>query len=301
MKLTHLKITFTTFLFFFLFQIHAQSLPIQQDMEVDNIGALYCDDLQVVLETEILKNRAWKSLIDAKSMAIGIVDLSDVNDIRYAGLNDDHMMYAASLPKIAVLLAAMDALEKGELKDSKEIQNDMRLMISKSNNQATTRMIDRVGYEKIEEVLRMPQHQLYDEEVGGGLWVGKRYAAGGRRYPEPMKGLSHAATTRQVCSFYYQLAMGNLVNEERSQQMLDIMEKPGLHHKFVNTLERIAPKARLFRKSGSWRNFHSDSILVWGPERKYILVALIDDGLGEQIIRDLVIPLEKVMKKSRTL
>ncbi|NND89169.1 MAG: hypothetical protein HKM28_08010 [Flavobacteriaceae bacterium] len=301
MKLTHLKITFTTFLFFLLFQIHAQSLPIQQDMEVDKIGALYCDDLQVALETEILKNRAWKSLINAKSMAIGIVDLSDVNDIRYAGLNDDHMMYAASLPKIAVLLAAMDALEKGELKDSKEIQNDMRLMISKSNNQATTRMIDRVGYEKIEEVLRMPQHQLYDEEVGGGLWVGKRYAAGGRRYPEPMKGLSHAATTRQVCSFYYQLAMGNLVNEERSQQMLDIMEKPGLHHKFVNTLERIAPKARLFRKSGSWRNFHSDSILVWGPERKYILVALIDDGLGEQIIRDLVIPLEKVMKKSRTL
>lgn len=234
-------------------------------------------------------------------MSIGIVDLSDLNDIQYAGINDENMMYAASLPKIAVLLAAMDAIDKGELKDSKEIQTDMRLMISKSNNQATTRMIDRVGYDKIEAVLRMPQHQLYDEAVGGGLWVGKRYAAGGKRHPDPLKGLSHAATTKQVCSFYYQLAMGNLINEERSKEMLDIMENPALHHKFVNTLDRVAPKARLFRKSGSWKNYHSDSVLVWGPNRKYIMVALIDNNLGEQIIRDLVVPLEKVMKKSRSL
>lgn len=279
----------------------AQDLPIEADVEVDKLSSLYCEDLQIYLENEIYKNSVWKDLIKSKAMAIGIVDLSDENDVRYAGLNEDHMMYAASLPKIAVLLAAMDAIDKGELKDTKEIRKDMRLMISKSNNQATTRMIDRVGYEKIEAVLRMPKHQLYDEELGGGLWVGKRYAAGGRRYPEPLKGLSHAATTRQVCSFYYQLAMGNLVNEQRSEEMLEIMENPGLHHKFVNTLERIAPKARLFRKSGSWKNYHSDSILVWGPERKYILVALIDNGLGEQIIRDLVIPLEKVMEKSRTL
>ncbi len=276
-------------------------LPISSIEDIGQISDLYSDKLQALLETEIYTNKTWKNLVENKRMSIGIVDLSNLSDIRYAGLNDDFMMYAASLPKIAVLLAAMDALDKGELEDSKEIQKDMRLMISKSNNQATTRMIDRVGYEKIEEVLRMPKHHLYDEEEGGGLWVGKRYAAGGKRHPEPLKGLSHAATTRQVCSFYYQLAMGNLISEERSAEMLSIMENPGLHHKFVNTLDRIAPKARLFRKSGSWKNYHSDSVLVWGPKRKYILVALIDNDYGEQIIRDLVIPLEKVMKKSRSL
>jgi len=81
--------------------------------------------------------------------------------------------------------------------------------------------------------------------------------------------------------------------------MLDIMEDPELHHKFVNTLDKIAPNARLFRKSGSWRTYHSDSILVWGEDsnRRYILVALIDDANGEQIIRDLVKPIEKVLKK----
>jgi len=281
--------------------VTAQDLPFNIKGGVDKINELQCSELQNDLEEEIYKNKRWKNLVDSKRMSIGIVDLSDIDHIEYAGINDTNMMYAASLPKIAVLLASMDAIDKGELANSKEIQKDMRLMISKSNNQATTRMIDRVGYEKIEEVLRSPDNHLYDEEEGGGLWVGKRYAAGGRRYPEPMKGLSHAATTRQVCSFYYQLATGNLVNKLRSTQMLNIMENPALHHKFVNTLDKVAPKARLFRKSGSWKNFHSDSVLVWGPERKYILVALIDDSLGEQIIRDLVIPLEKVMKKSRSL
>jgi beta-lactamase class A len=71
----------------------------------------------------------------------------------------------------------------------------------------------------------------------------------------------------------------------------------------VNTLDQIAPKARLFRKSGSWKTFHSDSILVWGEDanRRYILVALVDDAQGEEIIRNLVKPVEKVLKESVNL
>jgi|TARA_R110002072_G_C7961140_1_gene533909 beta-lactamase class A len=276
-------------------------LPVHLKKEIKPIQEIEDPYLQSVLEKEINSNETWKRLIKGKQMSVAIVDLSDSTNFRYAGLNDNFMMYAASLPKIAILLAVMDAVDKGELAYTKEVKQDLRLMISKSNNQASTRNIDRVGYEKIEEVLRSPKHKLYDEEVGGGLWVGKRYAAAGRRYPDPIKGLSHAATTRQVCSFYYQLALGNLISTERSKEMLQIMKKPALHHKFVNTLDKIAPKADVYRKSGSWRNYHSDSALVWGPKRKYIIVALVDYDYGEQTIRDLVRPLEKVLKKRRTL
>ncbi|WP_179346540.1 serine hydrolase [Winogradskyella ursingii] len=283
---------------------HQQSnitLPVTSVDTIFKISDLRDNLLQNTLMMEVNKNKLWRSLINKDAMAIGIVDLTDLNNVKYAGINDNNMMYAASLPKIAVLLAAMDALDKGELKDSEEIQNDMKIMISRSNNAATTRMIDRVGYAKIEEVLRSPQNALYDEETGGGLWVGKRYGGGGDTNREPLKNLSHAATTNQVCSFYYQLVMGNLINDERSKEMLEIMKNPALHHKFVNTLDRIAPKADIYRKSGSWRNYHSDSALVWGPKRRYIIVALIDNDYGEKIIRDLVVPLEKIMKKARTL
>lgn len=279
-------------------------LPIRiPDTEIKSLPSVFNKSLQNSLEKELKSNPQWRKLISEKKMAVGVVDLSNPEQTRFARINGNHMMYAASLPKIAILLAAMDAIEKGQLKETKEVKADMRLMISKSNNQASTRMIDRVGYKKIEDVMTDPKYAFYDEHKGGGLWVGKRYGSGGDTNREPLKNLSHAATVTQVCRYYYLLANGKLVNEKRSKQMLAIMENPDLHHKFVNTLDQIAPDARLFRKSGSWRTFHSDSILVWGddPDRRYILVALIDDANGEQIIRDLVKPVEKVLKKRISL
>lgn len=270
----------------------------QLPLAIENIQplrSLIDTDFQNLLIAELYKNNKWKRLISQKKMAVGIVDLQDPLNVKYARVNGNVMMYAASLPKIGILLAAEDALEKGELMDSEEIQADLRLMISKSDNAASTRMIDRLGYDKIEKVLTDPVYDLYDEDYGGGLWVGKRYAKTGARHPEPLKGLSHAATVSQVCRFYYMLVYGKLVSFERSRIMLDMMVNPELHHKFINTLEQVAPKAKLFRKSGTWQNFHSDSVLVWGPGRRYILVALIEDAEGEKICRELVQIAEKVL------
>lgn len=284
----------------FIPALHSQKgLPIQvNDSKIKPLIAFKNQTLQTSLEKELKLNAQWKKLIADKKMSVGIVDLSNPNKIRFASVNGNHMMYAASLPKIAVLLAAMDALDKGELKETDAVKRDMKIMISKSDNAASTRMIDRVGYDKIEAVMTDPKYMFYDENKGGGLWVGKRYGGGGDTNREPIKNLSHAASVNQVCRYYYLLAHGKLVNQKRSKQMLDIMGNPDLHHKFVSTLDKIAPNAHLFRKSGSWQTYHSDSILVWGndPSRRYILVALIDDSHGEQIIRDLVKPIEKVLK-----
>ena len=229
-------------------------------------------------------------------MAVGLVDLSDPYNVKFARINGDEMMYAASLPKLAILLAAAQAMEDSTLLSTSEIEEDMREMISQSDNAAATRMIDRLTFEKIEEILTDPRYELYDQEHGGGLWVGKRYAKTGKRYPDPIMGLSHGATVTQVCRFYYLLAMGKLVSHERSAQMLQILSEPELHHKFVNTLDRIVPDAKLFRKSGTWKKWHSDSILVWGPVwRRYIAVALVEDTSGETILRNLILEMEKVL------
>ena len=88
---------------------------------------------------------------------------------------------------------------------------------------------------------------------------------------------------------------GMLVCEDRSEQMMDLMANTGLHHKFVNTLDKVAPEATVYRKSGSWSNFHSDSVMVIGPKRKYILVGLAEDAGGEQIMRNLVHAVEEVL------
>ena len=142
-----------------------------------------------------------------------------------------------------------------------------------------------------------PRYQLYDTERGGGLWVGKKYAKSDIRVPDPIKGLSHAASVTQICRFYYLLATGKIINEERSRQMLEIMSEPGLHHKLISELEKKVPLERLFRKSGTWKEFHSDSVLVWGEGwRRYILAVVIENTKGEQIIRDLVPVIEIILQ-----
>ena len=264
--------------------------------EVNPLYTLQNPKLQTDLQNLVNSQPKWKRLVDQKKLAIGLVLLNDTSNIKFARINGNNIMYAASLPKIAILLAAMDALEKGEIRETEQLHSDMKNMIARSDNDAATRIMDLLGFEKIEKVLTDPKYLLYDEEQGGGLWVGKRYAKTGKRYPEPIKGISHAATVNQVCRFYYLLVNGQLVNFDRSSQMLSIMQDPELHHKFVNSLEKVAPKAKLFRKSGSWHDFHADSILVWGPERRYILVALTEDPDGELILRDLALKVDNILK-----
>ncbi|SER34491.1 serine hydrolase [Neolewinella agarilytica] len=254
------------------------------------------ESLEASMKAKILAHPVWSKLYRNKKLSLGLVDMSNEDQPRFGTLNGRHMMYAASLPKIAVLAAAQDAIERGELKETAAVKADMRLMIAKSNNAATTRMIDRVGFENIERTMTDPNYRLYDPEFGGGLWVGKRYAAGGRRYPDPMRGISHAATTEQICRYFYLLANGELVSEKSSATMMSYLVDPALHHKFVSVLDRVAPNAKVYRKSGSWSVFHADVAMVQGPERNYIMTAIVEDPDGEQIIRDLGLVLDKLAR-----
>ncbi|MEL6669745.1 MAG: serine hydrolase [Bacteroidota bacterium] len=253
-------------------------------------------DLELALRQAVTSNPNWARLVADGRMNLGLVDMSQAGNNRFASLNGQNMIYAASLPKIAVLAAALDAIERGELEPTDEVRSDLRLMIARSNNQATTRTIDRVGFENIERTMTDDRYRLYDPEFGGGLWVGKRYAAGGRRYPDPMQGISHAATAEQVCRFYYLLANNALISPEASMEMRQYLVDPELHHKFVNTLDQVAPRASVYRKSGSWRNYHADSVWVEGPERNYIFTALIDDPNGEQICRELMAVVDQMLQ-----
>lgn len=271
-------------------------LPISiPDQEFHSLYDWVDDQLQAELARNLDAKQEWRRLVRRKKLALGVVDLYDPAHPRFARINGNTMMYAASLPKIAILLAAYESFEDGTLENTPEVSADLAAMIRVSSNAAATAMIDRVGFEKIEKVLTDPRYQLYDRKRGGGLWVGKRYAKSGRRVGDPLRDISHAATVTQVCRFYYLLTTGRAVSAERSGQMLADLGDPGLHHKFVGVLERRAPRARLFRKSGSWRDWHSDSILVWGPERRYILVGMVESPNGEIIIRELAQAVDAIL------
>ncbi len=253
-------------------------------------------DLTAQLNSALRKQPGWQRLINRRRIAVALVDLN--GDLpRFASVNGNVMMYAASLPKIAILLAAYQSFEDGSLEETPQIRQDLVDMIRTSSNKAATRVMDQVGMKKIESVLRDPRYGFYDENGGGGLWVGKRYAAEGPRRGDPLFNLSHGATANQVARFYYLLATGRLVNPERSRQMLQDLSEPALNHKFVAALRLRAPAARLYRKSGTWRDWHSDSILVRGQRwRNYILVALVQSSNGEKIVNAIVSIVEDIIE-----
>jgi beta-lactamase class A len=171
----------------------------------------------------------------------------------------------------------------------------MRRMIGESSNEASTELMTRVGKEYIARVLLSPRYRLYDPRHNGGLWVGKDYAKSGLWRRDPLHNLSHGATAMQVARFYYLLETGNLVTPEHSLKMKEILSHTALGHKFVASLRKIRPEATLFRKSGSWGTFHSDSVMVERNGRSYIAVALSNDRDGTRWLERIIVALDAII------
>lgn len=250
--------------------------------------------LQQQLEKR-LKRLNLDGAVRRGDLSVALVDVTDPQHPSLAQVNGDSMVYAASLPKIAILLAAFERIHDGKLQLNAENRELMTNMIRYSSNSAATAMIKKVGGEYINTVLRSPKYRLYDTRYNGGLWVGKEYASGVAFHRDPLHNLSHGATAIQVARFYYMLETGQLVSPELSKEMKAIMGDPGINHKFVKGLLAVSPDAQIYRKSGSWRNWHADSAIVEHAGRTYIAVALAQSPKGGEWMKSLICELDDII------
>ena len=253
--------------------------------------------LQARLEARLDELRLNDS-VSAGQLAVALVDVTDPDRPRLAEVNGDEMLYAASLPKIAILLAAFQRIDEGTLTLDAETRDLLTRMIRNSSNAAATEMIHRVGRDYINDVLRSPRYRLYDEELNGGLWVGKEYGRGSAYERDPLHHLSHGATAFQVARFYYLLETGGLVSPKWSREMKSILGEPAIHHKFVGGLLHEAPDALIYRKSGSWRDWHADSAIVEHAGRTYIAVGLARNARGGSWLKRLIVELDGLILES---
>ena len=231
---------------------------------------------------------------DAGRLGLALVDITDPERPRVAAINGDRMLYAASLPKIAILLGAFEAVEHGEMRLDAPTAAELSDMIRVSSNQAATRLLNRVGKPKLAKILSSPRYRLYDPDVNGGLWVGKDYAKKGVWKRDPLHNLSHGATALQTARFYYLLETGRLVTPKRSRQMKALMANSGINHKFVLGLAG-RPSAKIYRKSGSWRQWHADSALVEHADHTYIAVGLVEHPDGGKWLSSLIVAMDDIV------
>jgi len=212
-------------------------------------------------------------------LSVALVDVTDSSAPRLAMLNGDDMMYAASMPKIGILLGAMAEAESGRFPLDEQRLQAMNRMIRNSSNEDASRVLNWVGGERLLEWLQSDRFRFYDAKAGGGLWVGKGYGPEPAFKRDPVGNFSHGATAFQVARLYTMLAAGTLFQPRINALMMDILSRPGIHHKFVKALQDI-PGVRIFRKSGTWKNFHADSALVEEGGRRYVMVAIAEDAAG---------------------
>jgi beta-lactamase class A len=241
--------------------------------------------LQTQLARE-LRAAGLERALGRRELAVSIVDLTIPGELAYAGLNDDHMMYAASLPKIGILLATLEEVNAGRLAWTADFSWRLTKMITISNNEYATWAARLVGLREIAEVLRAPRYCLYEEGVGG-LWMGRTFEKEALVYRDPLRQISHGATTRQTARFYVLLDAGQLVSPYWSEWMLAHMAPPEYVHKFFKALRDRPGISFVARKSGTWQDFHSDSALVEHDGRRYVIVALAAHRSGETMMKQI--------------
>ena len=248
------------------------------------------------LQKALLKGLDKLSLTKAvanKQLSVSVIDVTDPENPLVAEVNGGVMMYSASLPKIAILLGAMQKVHDGELELTPELEQQLTRMIRHSSNAEASRVYDLVGAPYLAELLQSDSYQLYKKD-SGGLWVGRPYSRGPVWKRDPINHISHGASSHEVARFYYLLATDRLVSAESCKVMRDVLSEPAIKHKFVSGLKRY-PDAEILRKSGTWRTYHSDSAIVSRDGRQYIVVALANDPNGAKWMEQIALLADNIV------
>ena len=262
------------------------SLPVRgQGVSIPDLRLAQDASLQRGLERTV-QGLGLDHEVAAGRLSLALVDVSHGAPPRLAMLNGNHMVYAASLPKIAILLGVLADSELGRLTLDAARLATLTNMIRFSSNDDASRAMSWIGGARLAEILQSERFALYDAKANGGLWVGKAYGKEGAFQRDPLHNLSHGATAFQVARLYYLLANDALLSPRFNALMKDVLSRPGIHHKFVKGLDS-RPGVQIFRKSGSWRDFHADSALVEFGDKRYIIVGLAQHPSGGQWLEQL--------------
>jgi beta-lactamase class A len=226
------------------------------------------------------------------------VGLLDLRTCRLAMIHPDRIEYAASVPKIGILLAWFQRHPEAARDIDPTTRHELGLMIKVSSNEMASKYSHAIGLAAIRQVL--DRYAFYDSGHGGGLWIGKHYGKDGERVGDPLADHSHAATVRQLLRFYLLLEQGKLVSPAASQAMRAVFASPEIPHqqnKFV--LGLAGRPVEILRKSGSWEDWLHDTALVSGSGRHYILVALTRHPKGDSYLADLARAVDDALLEGR--
>jgi beta-lactamase class A len=252
-----------------------QNFKLDYDTAVDT-------NLQTKLEKIDAELRAEFEMTTEQT-AVGVLDL---NTLRLAMIHPDRGDYAASVPKVGILLAYFQLHPGAATNLDSQTRHELALMAKASNNEMAAKLSREMGLKQIQEVLN--SYHLYDTNHGGGIWVGKHYGKGDERYGDPVGNNSHAATVRQLLRYFLWLEQGKLVSPAASKTMREIFASPDIPHDDIKFVKGLTGRdVQIIRKWGTWQDWRHDCAVINGGGRHYILVALTKHPKGDEYLVEL--------------
>ena len=188
--------------------------------------------LQQGLE-RVVREQGLDGEVASGRLSLALVDVTQAPAPRLAMLNGDEMMYAASLPKIGILVGALVEAERGRLPLDEQTVGAMNNMIRNSSNEDATRVLDWVGADRLLEILQSERYRVLRRRRQGRAVGGQGLRHGCGLPARPDGNLSHGATAFQVARLYYVLAGNTLLSPWLNDLMKETLSNPGIHHKFV--------------------------------------------------------------------
>lgn len=246
--------------------------------------------LQAELERIDAELRARHGMTTEQT-AVGVLDLKTR---RLAMIHPDRGEYAASVPKIGILLAYFQLHPRAATNLDAQTRHELGLMAKVSDNEMAAKFSQEMGLRQIQAVLN--SYHFYDKDHGGGIWIGKHYGKGGERIGDPVGDHSHAATVRQLLRFFLLLEQTKLVSPEASKMMRGILATPDIPHDHIKFVAAFLDRGvQIIRKWGSWEDWKHDTAVINGPRRHYILVALTRHPKGDGYLVDLARSVDDLM------
>jgi beta-lactamase class A len=254
-------------------------------------------ELQAAVDVIVQRNPHWAKVALRSSVVIS--DVTDAKEPKTAWYDPEHMLYAASLPKIAIVLGAFVEIDAGRMQLDAETRKQLVDMVKVSSNPAASAVLDKVGIERLAEILQDPAHgKLYDPAYGGGLWVGKPYDKRPPWKRDPINNLSHGSSAMAAARLFYGMSVGTLIAREHLPLLEEMFGNPKLQHKFVKGLK--GRQREIFRKSGTWRGHHSDAAIVVHPDGDAYLAVVVaevgPEGGGALPLIEFIRQLDDVME-----
>ena len=180
----------------------------------------------------------------------------DSNSIK-VNINNKQMQ-SASLIKLFIMATAYEEIEKENLNKS-EVIDDIKIMINRSDNDAANRMIDRLGFDKINNYINTNGYtstQIHRKMLQG--------TENGDNYTSVL----------DVGKLLEEMYRGRCVSESASQEMIEILKSQTLTSKIP---AGVPSGVQTANKTGELSTVENDAAIVYKDGAPYVVVIMSNE------------------------